>query len=248
MINNIKIKSFIILFLLSLICYSQELVGEITYKYNVKESFINNDFLNESEDKSSKDMIEFFYRSLKNNVDIIEFTLVFNKEESFYTMNEMLTLDNDREYKSAIIFTRGKEKIYLNKHENKKLMATDTYGNFIVESEIDNFDWKITTETKQVMGYQCYKATGLISNKKYPDVVAWFTTQIPVNIGPKNYAGLPGLILELEEGQLIYYASKIKLNPKKKVKIKRPEKGEVVTAKKYDSIGKVARSRFKNLK
>ncbi|MFK5878002.1 MAG: GLPGLI family protein [Flavobacteriaceae bacterium] len=244
MINKIKTNSFIILFLLSLTCYSQELSGEVIYKYSVKESLINNEFLNKNDDKRSRDLAKFLSESLLNNADIIQFTLVFNKEESFYAMNEMLTLDNDRGNKLAISLTGGNQEIYLNTHENKKLWATDTYGNFIVESEIDNFDWKITNETKQIMGYQCYKSTGLISNKKYPDVVAWFTTQIPVNFGPKGYAGLPGLILELEEGQLIYYASKIKLNPKKKITIKRPEKGEIVSAKEYDSIGKIAQSRF----
>lgn len=244
MTNKIKTYGFIIFTLLNLTLYSQELSGEIVYKYNVKESFLNNDILNKNIDKRSKELVKLLCESLVNNIDIIKFTLVFNKEESFYAMKEMLALDNDREHKIAILFTRGKEKIYLNTHENKKLWATETYGNFIVESELDDFDWKITNETKQIMGYQCYKATGLISNKKYPEVVAWFTTQIPVNIGPKNYTGLPGLILELEEGQLIYYATKVKLNPKKKIAINRPIKGEVVSAKQYDSIGKVAQSRF----
>ncbi|MCG1035146.1 GLPGLI family protein [Polaribacter sp. DS7-9] len=47
--------------------------------------------------------------------------------------------------------------------------------------------------------------------------VVWFTPIIPVSFGPKQYFGLPGLILELEEAAVIFKAKEITLNPKDKI-------------------------------
>ena len=52
------------------------------------------------------------------------------------------------------------------------------------------FDWTLTQETKTINGYLCQKATGQSFNypkgsgSDYGIVTAWFTTEIPVPIGP----------------------------------------------------------------
>jgi GLPGLI family protein len=69
-------------------------------------------------------------------------------------------------------------------------------------------------------------------------VIAWYTTQIPYNFGPKDYNGLPGLILELQEDNLLIKASKITLQQKKKIVIKKPNQGEKITLKGYDAMVK----------
>ena len=67
-------------------------------------------------------------------------------------------------------------------------------------------------------------------------VTAWFTPQIPVGNGPSEYAGLPGLILELNVYRTTILCSKIILNPKEAEKIKAPDKGEEVTREEYNAI------------
>ena len=69
-------------------------------------------------------------------------------------------------------------------------------------------------------------------------VTAWYTPQIPVNQGPGEYWGLPGLILELNSGRTTILCTKIEINPKDKVEIKAPAKGKVVTKKEYAQIVK----------
>jgi GLPGLI family protein len=65
-------------------------------------------------------------------------------------------------------------------------------------------------------------------------ITAWYTPEIPVSQGPEGYWGLPGLILEVNDGRTTILCSKIVLNPKDKVEIKAVTKGKVVSQKEYD--------------
>lgn len=65
-------------------------------------------------------------------------------------------------------------------------------------------------------------------------VTAWYTPEIPVSQGPEGYWGLPGLILEVNDGRTTILCSKVVLNPKDKVEIKAVAKGKVVSQKEYD--------------
>jgi GLPGLI family protein len=67
-------------------------------------------------------------------------------------------------------------------------------------------------------------------------ITAWYTPEIPVNQGPEGYWGLPGLILEVNDGKTTILCSKIVLNPKDKVQIKAPTTGKEVSQKEYDQI------------
>jgi GLPGLI family protein len=70
------------------------------------------------------------------------------------------------------------------------------------------------------------------------EVTAWFTPQIPVSNGPGEYAGLPGLILELNVYRTTLLCSKIVMNPKDSEKIEPPKKGKEVTREEYIKIVK----------
>ena len=65
-------------------------------------------------------------------------------------------------------------------------------------------------------------------------ITAWYTPEIPINQGPEGYWGLPGLILEVNDGKTIILCSKVVLNAKDKADIKAPTKGKVVSQKEYD--------------
>jgi GLPGLI family protein len=69
-------------------------------------------------------------------------------------------------------------------------------------------------------------------------VTAWYVPQIPVNQGPGDYWGLPGLILEVNADRTTILCSKIVLNPTEKDIIKTPSKGKEVTKTEYDAIVK----------
>ncbi|HPF12011.1 MAG TPA: GLPGLI family protein [Flavobacteriaceae bacterium] len=69
-------------------------------------------------------------------------------------------------------------------------------------------------------------------------VTAWFTPQIPIQNGPGEYGGLPGLILELNVDRTTILCSKIVLNTKEAMEIKPPSKGEKVTREAFDAVVK----------
>ncbi|MDK2772194.1 MAG: GLPGLI family protein [Flavobacterium sp.] len=73
-----------------------------------------------------------------------------------------------------------------------------------------------------------------IEKPKEKTIVAWYAPEIPVNQGPENYWGLPGLILEVNDGSTTILCSKIVLNSKDKVEIKEPNKGKEVSQKEFD--------------
>jgi GLPGLI family protein len=83
------------------------------------------------------------------------------------------------------------------------------------------------------------KKTNLMDELDMPKevtITAWYTPEIPVNQGPENYWGLPGLILEVNDGKTVILCSKVVLNPKVKTEIKAATKGKVTTQKEFDEI------------
>lgn len=82
------------------------------------------------------------------------------------------------------------------------------------------------------------KKTSLLDQIKVPTervVTAWYSPEIPVNQGPDKYWGLPGLILEINDGKTVILCSKIVLNPKEKATIKAATSGKVINQKDYDA-------------
>lgn len=123
---------------------------------------------------------------------------------------------------------------------------------YIISSKADKYKWTLTKETKKISGYICYKAiTQKITNNMAgtftKPVTAWYAPSIPLSFGPKDYNGLPGLILELQEGTIGLYATKIDLNPKEKIEINKPTKGKLMTQEEYDKSNGASYERAKNL-
>jgi len=152
-----------------------------------------------------------------------------------------------------------KQKIYANQTE---LFGK----NFLVKDVLPKLSWKLGKESKMIGNYLCFKATaqkkltepavrfrrssrGAKPNNKNKSgnkpkdslpktvlVTAWYTPQIPISQGPKDFWGLPGLILEVSYSKTILLCTKIVLNPKDKKAIKIPTKGKEVSQAEYDKI------------
>jgi GLPGLI family protein len=111
---------------------------------------------------------------------------------------------------------------------------------------VDEFDWrsmrrrdrkKENKETKT----DSTKTTSVSDEIEVPktvEVTAWYTPQIPVNQGPGEYWGLPGLILEVNADRTTILCNKITLNPQQKIEIQAPDKGKVISRSDYNTTVK----------
>ena len=90
-------------------------------------------------------------------------------------------------------------------------------GNFVpvylYEEPLDLMDWQMSFDSKEILGYQCFKAECDFRGRHW---TAWFTMQIPVQDGPWKFCGLPGLILQMEESREHYAFRCIGIETRKK--------------------------------
>lgn len=70
--------------------------------------------------------------------------------------------------------------------------------------ECDNIYWEISDSQKQILGFDCIKATANYHGRNWS---AWFSEEIPLVDGPWKLTGLPGLILEAETDDGLYKLS-----------------------------------------
>ncbi len=137
----------------------------------------------------------------------------------------------------------------------KKIITTRKIGgmHYTIEYGFNHFSWVLTTETKTINGYLCYKATTAYSYTNRSgttttlEVTAWYTPEIPLPMGPKNYAGLPGFIVELQEGPKRIYLTQIKLNSEEIFTIEKPYAGKRVTEPEFERIAAEAYNDFKDV-
>jgi len=101
------------------------------------------------------------------------------------------------------------------------------------DAEEGKVDEKETSEKKEEKKTNFFED---IDMPKEVTVTAWYCPEIPVNQGPDEYWGLPGLIMEVNDGKTIIMCSKLVLNVKEKIEIKAPTGGDKVSQKEYDDI------------
>ncbi len=179
------------------------------------------------------------------------FELIFGNNKSIYKHVDEETNGDESGGEGIQIrmVTPGENDIVFSDFSNnRKVEQREAFERtFIVADSIHRLNWKLSPETKQILGHSCQKATaqnigkrmqmnidnGKMERKEVPDtseIIAWFTSDIPVPAGPEVQGQLPGLILGLDmnHGRMIYTATE--LNAKADVAaIKEPSKGKKVT-------------------
>lgn len=241
--------------LITSVLVAQDFQGKAIYKSKRKIDIKLDSTQMESD--MHKKMIEMMKKQFEKT-----FILSFNKEESLYKEDEKLGKPQSPDgMEMVMINTGGADVLYKNTKEDRYTNQNDVFGKiFLIKDKLEKLDWKLGNETKNIGEYTCYKATfdreveifesGISVNgdkdlgkerQKAPKlknitITAWYTPAIPVNNGPGNYHGLPGLILEVNDGTETVICSQIVMNPKNKISIKEPENGKIVTQEKYETI------------
>jgi GLPGLI family protein len=203
-------------------------------------------------DNMSPDMVENLKAQLKKQFQK-DYELRFNLTES--TWQEAESLDAGAATASAggmtLSISMGGGLTYKNTSTKSYLQQTESFSKlFLIKDELEDREWIMTGATKKIGDYQAYEATydnirerktfALSDEDKKMETVTdttsitvWYTPEIPVPHGPEDYWGLPGLILELNDGNVTYLCTKVVLNPEKEIAIEIPSKGKEVTEEEF---------------
>lgn len=227
--------------------FAQEITGIATYKTNRKVD------LKMDGDGMTDAMQEQIQAQLRKQFQK-EYTLTFSKDESVYKEVEGLNTPNPVASSGGmqITISGGNGIFYRNIKENRYIDETEIMSKpFLVKDTLEKPDWELTKETKSIGNYTCFKATytrevdeetfdsatdSIVKIKKQRVTNAWYTLDIPLQHGPGRHWGLPGLILEITEGDLTILCSKIVLNPEKEIIIEEPSKGKEVSQDEFNEI------------
>ncbi|TYB69079.1 GLPGLI family protein [Bizionia saleffrena] len=206
-------------------------VTEVTYKRALRSADISTEIKNKYGDSGIK-----LLQEQEKALDQLKYTLLFNNTEALFfidavTLGLKSEIDNNSYWQ---LVKREKENKYYYNRPNKQLTyQTLFFGEALnIISSPNELEWKITTESKSIGGFLCYRAVlrkghNLLGFGEESTIEAWFTPQIPVPYGPKQLEGLPGLIMEAQLATATYYVSKI--NSKTTAKISPLEKRNEIT-------------------
>lgn len=67
---------------------------------------------------------------------------------------------------------------------------------FVQEKLMKPTEWELHEVTRELGGFNCQKATTDFGGRSY---VAWYTAEIPINLGPWKLHGLPGAIVSVSD-------------------------------------------------
>lgn len=262
-----KLKLSILAISLATVTFAQDFQGKAIYFSKTSmdlDNFGRGDLTEEQKKRISERMKGMFEKT---------YVLTFNQAESTYKEEERLETPGKSRGFGMMMgnFTGGAQ--YKNVKDLQVLQEQEFFGKqFLINDKLEQLEWKLEGESKQIGQYVCMKATAIkkvddmdflkmrrkpakeensetekdstktkdpfeeVEVPKEIEVVAWYTPQIPVNQGPGEYWGLPGLILEINEDRTTILCSKIVINPENKEELKIPSKGKEVTRQEYNDI------------
>lgn len=204
------------------IAFSQNTTGIVRYEGNINPVYVDSFLIALEKKKDVSMQVKQKVTQSYRNSDSDYFMLHFNDKESYYFYEEPMSTPEVYNVGSK----SSKVPYYFKKTDDKIIKMSKYLGN----SYREILDWNITKETKKIGNYISYKAIAserLYSRRGFyysKQVIAWFTPQIPLNYGPSNYVGLPGLVLEVQRDKFSLHAIEINLNPEDSPKILGPKK------------------------
>jgi len=258
--------------------HSQDFQGMAVYESKTSTSDFKSRF------EGNRDITPEMQKNIEERMKTMfekTFILNFDRSASIYKEEEKLEAPGQGGggFRMMNSMMGGGGTFYKNVKDKSYVVDKEFMGKeFLIKDSLPRLEWKMESETKQIGGYTCFKATAVrpvsksdfrnfrpknqnakkddakkeeakegekpkttnfmddIEMPKEVTITAWYAPEIPVNQGPENYWGLPGLILEVNDGKTIILCSKIVLNAKDKASIKAPGNGKVVTQPEYDEI------------
>lgn len=153
------------------------------------------------------------------------FNLYFDREKTLYEPGrEVETAKKVPEWMAGpaednVVYSDLASKTF----SSQKTVFENVYN---IQDSLRKADWKITSDTRTIAGFQCRKATTIIMDSVF--VFAFYTDQIIPRGGPESFTGLPGMILGIAIPRMhtTWFATKLETADSKINAIAPPKKGK----------------------
>lgn len=221
---------------------SQIVSGKIVYSIDMERFAQSND---EDGVASASDALVLQTAELAKDMQV---ELLFNNKIAVFRNQKSMTSDAEyAEFEDLVKTLICGGEYYTDLDHKTQIFATELDGKVKnVQSAFKTHSWVLSRETKKIGDFTCYKAMlqkGMMGDKH--EIVAWYTPEIPIPLGPKEYVGnLPGLILELDDPLVRYRCSSIEIN--KPQQVKWPTDIEVISEEQYKKESEALWGRISN--
>jgi GLPGLI family protein len=211
-LSNLSMKKYLLLLyslLISSCLFSQNTQGRVTYTQVIDYKNMPN--------QMTKDSCVLYFQAQK--AVFIERPQIKTPQTTSKTVElkeaNFKMKANSIEYSTHFYKLSDKKKIYQECYDEKKP--------YYLDDVMPDFNWTITSETKNIGGYDCAKA--ISNNFRGRIYEAWFTYLIPSSAGPWKLGGLPGLILEASDqtGEIKFMFTSLQIPNQEKVNYEVPQ-------------------------
>jgi GLPGLI family protein len=199
----------IILFFSSLCCQAQGI--KVTYKAAGKEIKATDQIDNDQ----YKAYIQRMYEKINKVLPEIDFYIISEGKKYSFMYNIPMAIEGNQNYMElAVSKVMQGESVFVELENHYSYYLPQTLP-FIRKINNDDIKWKITKQTKNILGFKVYRAIAEPKNENFDykillPIDAWFAPDLNFKGGPTAYGTLPGIILELSTLEVTFTASKIK--------------------------------------
>lgn len=166
--------------------------------------------------------------------------LAFNAEASLYK-----SVDDEEEEQEfndgngiRMNIRRPQVESYVHAPTQTRLVVQEFMGKkYRIEDTLKITPWKLSSETKTILGYNCAKAS-YYNEERRENIVVWYTDKLRATLGPEGFNSLPGAVLQvnINEGERIVTATKIESRKLEKNELKLPSGGTKISAAEFKKI------------
>ncbi|HTH81325.1 MAG TPA: GLPGLI family protein [Mucilaginibacter sp.] len=171
------------------------------------------------------------YKKNHPQIQVVKSTLVFGDNKTLFTPAPAVETPNNF---FDMPMAQQNNTTYTDVRASSRISQKTVFEEkFLVTDSTSKIKWKITDETRDIAGYTCRRANGLVLDSIY--VVAFYTDQIAAVGGPESFTGLPGMILQLAlpHENVSWLATKVTEASVPPPSLVAPKKGKAVTGKEF---------------
>ncbi len=218
-------KIFFLLFLLpATLCQAQEIFissGKIEFEKKVNIQKV-------MEDNSRGNDWMASFRKTMPTYNVSYFDLYFDADKTLYKPGKTVQSGGMR---GPDWFTgpANDNIVYDDLKNGTSISQKNVFENtFLLQDSLRNIQWKMTSELREIAGFQCHRAETIIMDSIY--IIAFYTDQIIPPGGPESIQGLPGMILGMVVPRMhaTWFATSVQVSGIKPDEITPPQKGQKV--------------------